>query len=75
MITGLEHLSYKDGLRKVEVLRLVKKRLQRDLIAAFQNLKKRNSLLRGRRLPRVAVDAPLLEVFKAWLDEALDNLL
>ena len=64
MITGLEHLSYKDGLRKVEVLRLVKKRLQRDLIAAFQNLKKRNS-----------VDAPLLEVFKAWLDEALGNLL
>ena len=51
MITGLEHLSYKDGLRKVEVLRLVKKRLQRELIAAFQNLKKRNSLLRGRRLP------------------------
>lgn len=24
---------------------------------------------------RVAVDAPLLEVFKAWLDEALGNLL
>jgi len=29
---------------------------------------------KGHRLPREAVDAPSLEVFKARLDEALNNL-
>ncbi|PKU48616.1 hypothetical protein llap_1068 [Limosa lapponica baueri] len=114
MIRDLEHISYKDRLRQLRFFSLEKRRLQGDLIVAFQYLKghyrrdrevffirecrdrtRRNGfkLEEGRfrldigkkfftvrvvrhwnRLPREAVDAPSLEVFKTRLDEALSNL-
>ncbi|GAB0178051.1 hypothetical protein GRJ2_000270400 [Grus japonensis] len=114
MIRGLEHLSCEARLSEMGLCSLGKRRLWRDLIAAFQYLKgaykkagerlftkacsdrtRGNGLKlkKGRfrldmrkkfftmrvvrhwnRLPREAVDAPSLEVFKARLDGALGNL-
>lgn len=44
MMRGLECLSYKDWLRQWSLSGLEKRRLQKELISAFQYLKRANEL-------------------------------
>ena len=47
MIKGLEHLSYEDRLREMDLFSLDKRRLLEDFIVAFQNLKGAYKQVRG----------------------------
>ena len=56
MIQGMEHLSYKDRLRELGLFILKKRRLQGNLIAAFQYLTESYWKKRDRLFSRVFGD-------------------
>ena len=56
MIYGMEHLSYKDRLKKLGLFSLEKRRLQGYLIVAFQYLKRSCKKEGGRLFSRVCGD-------------------
>ena len=56
MARGLEHLSYEDRLRELELFSLEKRRLREDLIAAFQYLKGAYKKDRDRLFSRACCD-------------------
>ena len=63
MIHRMEHLSYKDRLRKLGLFRLEKRRLRGDLMA-FQYLKDSYRKERDRFFNRVCGDRARRNVFK-----------
>ena len=56
MIRGLENLSYEDRLRELGLVSLEKRRLQGDLIAAFQYLKAASKKYGDRLFRRACCD-------------------
>jgi len=72
MIRGLEHLPYKDRLRELGFFSLEKRRLQRELTAAFQylkgNYKKENQLFFSPRVDRDKTRGKVLSSRREGLD-------
>ena len=66
MLRGLEHLLYKDRLRELGLFSLEKRRLQGDLIAAFQYLKGPNRKAGEGLFIRVCSDRYVVEVVLNW---------
>jgi len=64
MTQGVEHLSCEDRLRELGLFSLEKRRLQGDLIAAFQYLKGSNKKEGNRLLSRVCGDRTRENGFK-----------
>jgi len=56
MIQGIECLPYRDGLKELGLFSLQKRRLQGDLIAAFQYLKEVHKREGGRLFSRACSD-------------------
>ena len=64
MVRGLEHLSHEERLRELALFSLEKKRLQGDLIVAFQYLKGGYKEDGGRIFIRIRGDRMRGEGFK-----------
>jgi len=69
MIRGLEHLSCDERLRELGLFSLEKRRLWRDLIAAFQHLKRAYRKDGDRLFSRVCCDKTRGDVFKDGLKD------
>jgi len=74
MIRELEHLPYEDRLRELGLFSLEKRRLQGDLIAAFQDLKGATGKL-GRDFCIRACSNRVTEMALKWKRVDLDEIL